>query len=213
MHRTLVFGSLMLLSFGTSASHAASGPNSNAQPPASSLQGTAGLSREPQACALMDAAADPRFLASAMLAGLNPKTYLAFIQRLSNPESVRNKLGALTSQVTMDRAYSQTDPQFQTALLSRATEPKMATKWLDAMRDPAYFQPGVYVSNKPVQWVNVTADGRITPPMVNWLDPKTYMGWIRLMTVPGTPEARDPAGIRSNQLSKPPVFTAPPQRY
>jgi hypothetical protein len=213
MHRSLVFVSLFSLLGGTSGSHAASGPNSNAQP-ALSVQGAAASPREPQACALMDAAADPRFLASAMLAGLNPKTYLAFIQRLSNPESVRNKLKDLTSQTTMDRAYSETDPEFQTALLSRATEPKMANKWLDAMRDPAYFQPGVYVSSKPIQWVNVTTDGRITQPIINWLDPKTYMGWMRLMAVPGTQATRDAAsGLRQNQPTKPLVFASPPQRY
>jgi hypothetical protein len=210
MHRSLIIVPLFLLAFGPGASCAAGGPGNaqSVQVPEKAMPQSG-----PQACAVMDVAADPRLLASAMLAGLNPKTYLNFIQRLSDPESVRNKLKDSTPQTTMDRAYSETDPEFQAALLSRATEPNMASKWQETMRDPAYFQSGVFVSNKPVQWMNVTADGRTAGPMMNWFDPKTYLGWIRLMTAPRAQDTKDSSGTNLSQAARPLVFAVPPQRY
>jgi hypothetical protein len=168
---------------------------------------------QPESCAMMDIATDPRVLATAMLAGLNPKTYLAFLQRLTNPEALRQYLGASTPQSAMDEVYSATDPEYQTALLSRATESKITSNWQQAMRDPAYLQSGVYVSNNPVTWVNVTADGRQFGSMLNWFNPKAYIGWMRLAAVP---KPRGSAGAKEGfqeSASLPLIFSTPPQRY
>ena len=169
--------------------------------------------RELEPCATMDAAADPRLLASAMLAGLNPKSYLSFMQKMADPQALRNWLTMMTPQTAMDKAYSETDPEFQTALLSRATEPKMATNWLQTILDPTYFQSAVYVSSKSVHWVNVTADRQTTGPMTNWFDPRTYIGWMRIMTVPRPQEAKASSDASAVPAPKPLVFTTPPQRY
>ena len=191
-------------------------PNIAAQEQAVTLSEAKGDSQskpELETCAMMDAAADPRVLASAMLAGLNPRTYLSFMQKLTNPEALRHYLTAVTPQSTLDRAYSATAPEFQTALLSRATAQKMASNWQQAMRDPDYLQSAVYVSSKPVQWANVTTDGHQTGSMMNWFDPKTYMGWMRLMAIPRAQDVKAASNTSANPAPIPLVFATPPQRY
>jgi hypothetical protein len=166
-----------------------------------------------EACAIMDAATDPRLLASAMLAGMNPKSYLSFMQKMVDPQALRNWLSTMTPQTAMDKAYSETDPEFQTALLSRATEPKMANGWLRNILDPTYFQSALYVSSKPTEWVNVTADGRASGSMMNWFDPRTYFGWMRIMTFPRSLQASASSDAGAVVAPKPLLFTTPPQRY
>ena len=166
--------------------------------------------RDPKAyAALMDTASDPRFLASAMLAGTNPQTYMAYLRGLRDPEALREGLKLMTPQVALDRAYSATDPEFQNALLSRASEPGMARHWMDAMRDPAYFQSAVGVVNARSQWLKLDADGH-TQPAVDWLDPKTYSGWIRLSL---SPAANATLSMKAPTKPRAPLFVTPPQRY
>lgn len=168
--------------------------------------------RDPTAyAALMDAASDPRFLASAMLAGANPQTYMSFLQGLRDPETLRKGLLLMTSQTAMDWAYSSVDPEFQNALLSRATVPQIADRSMDAMRDPAYFQSAVAVFDAPVQWMKVEAYVHIAQPSVIWSDPKTCKGWMRLMAQPLSTDAKK-SGYPSTK-PKPLLFLSPPQRY
>jgi hypothetical protein len=161
----------------------------------------------------MDAATDPRVLASAMLAGVNPRTYLSFMQKLTDPEALRHYLATATPESTLDKAYSATDPEFQAALLSRAATQKISGNWQQAMRDPAYFQSAVYVSDKPVQWVNIRADGRQIGAMTDWFDPKTYLGWMRLMSAPRAQDAKASAAAGASPAPAPMLFSTPPQRY
>ncbi|MGA7178858.1 MAG: hypothetical protein WBX11_04620 [Thiobacillaceae bacterium] len=161
----------------------------------------------------MDAAADPRLLAQAMLAGLNPKTYLSYMQGMSDPQALRNWLAMMTPQSTLDKAYSETDPEFQTALLSRVSGPKLSSGKPQIILDPAYFQSGVYVSSKPMQWVNVIAGERTAASMMNWFDPRLYMGWMRLMNVPHFRATTTLPTANATSAPKPMLFGTPPQRY
>jgi hypothetical protein len=130
---------------------------------------------------LMDIASDPRILAAAMLVGANPQTYMSNLQRLPDPESLRNGLKLLPPQSAMDWAYSAMDPEFERALLSRATDPQMAGSWMESMRDPAYFQSAVAVFSAPMQWMKVDADGPPARPPVIGLDPKCNSAWMRVV--------------------------------
>jgi hypothetical protein len=219
MRRRLIFASFFL-PFCVAVSHAG-GEVSDKRFPRTSQEWMDHLSnprlnslsaRNPKAfAALMDAACDPRFLASAMLAGANPQTYLSYLQGLPDPQSLRNGLKAMTPENAMDWAYSTMDPEFQKALLSRTSDPQMASRWMEAMRDPAYFQSAVAVFKMPMQWMKVEADGNIAQPLANWLDPKTYRGWTRLMTRSVSSDAKKSAYAASG--AKPLVFRTLPQRY
>ncbi len=217
MQGRLIF--VCLLSFCAGVSHAGSEGNNTAQS-ASPREWSVHLddprlnnlsARDPKAfAALMDMASDPRFLAAAMLAGANPRTYMSFLQRLPAPESLRNGLKLLPQQNAMDWAYSAMDPEFENALLSRAADPQMAGCWMEAMRDPAYFQSAVAVFSAPMQWMKVEADAHhLTRPPVNWLDPKTYSGWMRMVARP-LPQAAKSANHTAK--SKPWALLQPPQR-
>jgi len=58
-----------------------------------------------------------------------------------------------------------------------------------------------------MQWVKVTADGRVTQSMQSWFDPTTYMNWMRLPP----PSAANKSG---DKAPRPAAYSwKPPQRY
>ena len=209
-----------LLSFSAGVSHAGSVVDDKALSPTplgskdhlSDFRLSDLSARNPKAfAALMDTASDPRFLAAAMLAGAKPQAYLSFLQRLPDPESLRNGLKLLPAQSAMDWVYSAMDPEFENALLSRATDPQMAGGWMAAMRDPAYFQSAVAVFDAPTQWMKVNSDGHLSAgPLGNWLEPGSNSGWMRIMTRP-LPQVTRSAEHRTEAKSL--AFLIPPQRY
>jgi hypothetical protein len=165
------------------------------------------------ACTKLDMASDPRVLATAMLAGMDPKAYLSFMKELPDPETVRRYLVSRTSQATLDKAYSSTQPEFQNALLARVTPQKENAGWQHSMRDLDYIQSAIYVLAGPMQWMNVTAQGQVTGAMLNWFDPDRNAGWIRL--TPSQPDQPNnslgqPGSRPAPELSE---LAAPLQRY
>ena len=139
--------------------------------------------RHPQkALDMADAMSEPELFVAALVMSANPEVWLKAMEHASKPGTFKNFSQLADPQMFADWFYASIDPRFQRALLSRAFDPKKTRRWMDSMNDPQFFMPAIAVMNPamPMQWIKVTADGRMIKSMQNWLDPNTNMSWMRL---------------------------------
>lgn len=162
--------------------------------------------RHPQrALDLADALSDPEFLVTAMMMSSDPEAWLKAMERAGAPKNLARKV---SPEMLADWLYSSIDPQFQQAILSRMLNPKKSQHWMQAMSDPRFYMPALAMmsTGTPMQWTQVTADGRVFPSTQSWLDPKTCFNWIRLPL--SLPSAAQKGGEQAFG-----AFRRPPQRY
>jgi hypothetical protein len=118
---------------------------------------------------MADALSEPELFVAAMVMSANPEVWLQAMEQASKPGSFKNLSQLADPQTFADWFYASIDPVFQRAVLSRALDPKKVKRWMDSMNDPQFYMPAIAVTNAatPMQWVKVTADGRMvaTPPV------------------------------------------------
>jgi hypothetical protein len=164
--------------------------------------------RHPQkALDMADAMSEPELFVAALVMSANPEVWLKAMEHASKPGTFKNFSQLADPQMFADWFYASIDPRFQRALLSRAFDPKKTKRWMDSMNDPQFFMPAIAVMNPatPMQWVKVTADGRIVRSMQNLLDPNSYMSWTRL----AEPQSRN----GQKPTAELPIYRATIQRY
>lgn len=158
-----------------------------------------------QALDLMDAMTEPEFLVAAMAMSGNPEVWLQAMEQAGAPGVPNNLAQMADPAMIAEWFYSSIDPQFQQAIVSRMLDPKKPQRWMQAMSNPRFYMNALAVMpTAPMQWMKVTADGRMINPMQIWFDPKTYLNWMRL-----------PEPAAGKKTDKPGVVPAwkPPQRY
>lgn len=164
--------------------------------------------RHPQkALEMADAMSEPELFVAALVMSTNPEVWLKAMEHASKPGVFKNLSQLADPQMFADWFYASIDPRFQRALLSRAFDPKKTKRWMDSMNDPQFFMPAIAVMNPatPMQWIKVTADGRMIRSMQNLLDSDNYLNWMRL------PEPR--SGNVEQSTAKLPEYRAPVRRY
>jgi hypothetical protein len=164
--------------------------------------------RHPQkALDMADAMSEPELFVAALVMSTNPEVWLKAMEHAGKPGTFKNFSQLADPQMFADWFYASIDPRFQRALLSRAFDPKKTKRWMDSMNDPQFFMPAIAVMNPatPMQWIKVTADGRMIRSMQNLLDPNNYVDWMRI------PEPQ--SGDGEKPTTKLPLSRAPIQRY
>lgn len=173
------------------------------------LRGNLGLMRSPkQALDMADIMTEPEFMAAAMAMSANPDVWLRALERAGSPDVPKNLAQALDPAMLSDWFYASIDPQFQKAIVHRMFDPGKPQRWMQTMADPRFYLRALAsMGQAPMQWMKVTADGRVIAPMQPWFDPRTYLNWMRL------PEPAPPAGKKTGKMSAQAYPQKPPQRY
>ena len=154
---------------------------------------------------MMDAMTEPEFLVAAMAMSANPEIWLKALEQAGAPGVPKNLSRMADPAMMTEWFYSSVDPQYQQAIVSRLFDPKKPQRWMQAMANPRFYMDALAVMPAaPMQWMKVTADGRMINPMQIWFDPKTYLNWMRL-----------PEPAAGKKTDKPATTHAwkPPQRY
>lgn len=162
--------------------------------------------RHPQrAPDLADALSDPEFLVTAMMMSGNSEAWLKVMERAGVP---KNLARTASPEMLADWLYSSIDPQFQRAILSRMLNPKKSQHWMQAMSDPLFYIPALAMTGpgSPVQWVQVSADGRVSQSTQAGFDSRSCFDWMRLPL--SLPSAAQKGGEYALGFLR-----RPPQRY
>lgn len=135
-----------------------------------------------KALEMADALSEPELFVAAMVMSANPEIWLKAMEQASEPGTFKNFSQLADPQMLADWFYTSIDPRFQNAILSRALDPKKLRRWMSSMNDPRFFLPAIAVINPatPMQWVKITADGRLVRSMQNSLEHATRPDWMRL---------------------------------
>lgn len=152
----------------------------------SDLRHNADPVRYPQAQDMAAVMSDPELLMAAMMMGANPEIWLKAMERAGAANGPKKNTQAISPDMLADWFFSSIEPQFQQAVLSRMVDPKKPKHELLAMRDLRFYRPALATrdSATPMQWMKVSADGRVSQPKQPWFDPKACFEWVRLPTSP-----------------------------
>ncbi|MEW6119065.1 MAG: hypothetical protein AB1593_03125 [Pseudomonadota bacterium] len=173
------------------------------------MRGNLGMVRDPQqALDMADTMTEPEFLVAAMAMSASPEVWLKAMEHAGSSAVPGNLAQMADPAMLSDWFYSSIDPQYQQAIVSRMLDPKKPQRWMQAMANPRFYMHALAsMSQTPVQWMKVTADGRMIAPMQVWLDPKTYLNWMRLPVPAAT------TGRKGDKAAVPAYSLKPPQRY
>lgn len=170
------------------------------------LSSNAQLARDArQTLDMMDAMTEPEFLVAAMAMSANPEIWLKAMEQAGAPGVPKNLAQMADPAMITEWFYSSVDPQFQQAIVSKMLDPGKPQRWMQAMSNPRFYMDALAVMPAaPMQWMKVTADGRMINPMQIWFDPKTYLNWMRLPEPAAGKKSDKPAAMQTWR---------PPQRY
>jgi hypothetical protein len=155
---------------------------------------------------LADDMSDPELLIAAMMMGANPEIWLKAMEQAGAANVPKNLVQPISPDMLTDWFFSSIEPRFQQAVLSRIVDPKKPKRELPA--DSRFYIPALATIDPatPMQWMKVSADGRVAQSMQPWFDPKTCFEWMRLPMSVGK-KAGDTA------MTPAPYSWKPPLRY
>lgn len=162
------------------------------------------LLRHPQkALDMADAVSEPELFVAAMVLSANPEIWLKVFEQANKPGALPNLTQLADPQLLVDWFYASIDPRFQRAILSRALDKNKMRRWTDSMNDPRFFMPAIAVMNPAtaMQWIKVTADGRLIEPKRNGLGADPRSQWLRIDEPGRDPVAGSHAAADLNRVS------------
>lgn len=173
------------------------------------MRGNFDIVRNPQlALDMADSMTEPEFLVAAMAMSANPEVWLKAMEHAGSVAVPKNLAQVADPAMLSDWFYSSIDPQYQQAIMSKMLDPRKPQRWMQAMANPRFYMHALaLMPAAPMQWMKVTADGRMIAPMQPWFDPKTYLNWMRL------PVPAPTSGRKADKLPAQPTAWKPPQRY
>lgn len=130
-----------------------------------------------------------------MLLSAHPEVWMKAMERAGNPARLHATQSARPELETLiEQFYAALDPRVRHALATRLEPTELRGgargEGLGSPVMPALMAVG---GSLPVHWMRAAMEGRMAQVMQPWLNPATYLEWVRLPAEP----------LRGNQAAKP----------